>query len=300
MRNPTLRQLEALIAVVETGTVSRAAEILSITQSGASKLIQDLEADTGMQLFERGSGRLVPTNRGMLLYEEVERIFGGIHQLARTVEFVRRQEHGRLAIGTLPALSGSFMSRVLVAFAARHPEVFASVEARSSQYLCDAVLTRRLDVAFVVNGFEHPTLIAESFNSPDLVALLPLGHPLQEKTVIRPSDLANERFISFAPSSRTRLKVDAAFEAEGISPRTVFEATTSPNVAEFVASGLGVTVADPLAMESVCGRVAVRRFSPSLTVRYQIIRPIRARSSSLVTDLIGEVHSAARNSILKP
>lgn len=79
MRNLSLRQLEALMAVVKAGTVSRAAEVLRISQPAASKLIQDLEADTSLHLFERESGRLVPTGRGMRLYEEVERILSSVH-----------------------------------------------------------------------------------------------------------------------------------------------------------------------------------------------------------------------------
>ncbi|MQB08072.1 LysR family transcriptional regulator [Agrobacterium tumefaciens] len=293
MRNPSLRQLEALMAVVEAGTVSRAAEILRISQPAASKLIQDLEADTGLQLFERDSGRLVPTGRGMRLYEEVERIFGGVHQLARAVDAIRREEHGHLVVGTMPALSGPYITRVLSHFRIRHPDVFVSVEARSSQFLTEAVLLRRLDCVMVTTGLEHPSVISERLSSPPAVAILPRGHRLSRKTVITPVDFADEPFISFAPSSMMRRKVDAAFEAVGLQPRIVIEATTAPNVAEFVAAGFGVTVGDPLSMEVVANRVTALPFKPELSFEYEIIRPIRARNSSLVADFVEAAHAAA-------
>jgi len=300
MRNPSLRQLEALMAVVEAGTVSRAAEMLRISQPAASKLIQDLEADTGLELFERESGRLVPTGRGMRLYEEVERIFGGVHQLARAVDAIRREEHGHLVIGTMPALSGPFITRVLTSFRARHPDVFVSVEARSSQFLTEAVLLRRLDVVLVISGLEHPSVICETLKSPPAVVILPLDHPLCKKTELGPEDLAGEPYIAYAPSSMMRRKVDAAFEAQGLRPKIVIEATTAPNVAEFVAAGLGVTVADPFSMEIVAGRVAVRRFVPSLTFDYEIARPVRARNSKLVADFVEAVHAASRTTAITP
>lgn len=296
MRNPSLRQLEALMAVVEAGTVSRAAEILRISQPAASKLVQDLEADTGLQLFERESGRLVPTGRGMRLYEEVERIFGGVHQLARAVETIRREEHGHLMVGTLPALSGPFMGRVLAGFRARHPDVFVSLESRSSQYLAEAVMLRRIDVALVISGLEHSSLIVDTLKSPPAVFVMPKGHRLSKKTVVTPEDLRDEPFVGFGTSGITRRKVDVAFEQYGLRPKVVIEATTAPNVAEFVAAGLGVTVADPLSMEFVSGRVEVRPFLPTVLIENQILRPARARNSVLVDAFVEEAHAAAASS----
>ena len=154
MRDPSLRQLEALVAVVEAGTVSRAAEMLHISQPAASKLIQDLEADTGLRaFFERESGRLVPTSRGMRLYEEVESIFGGVHQLARAVDAIRRrQSMDILVIGTMPALSGRYMGQDMLASfrITTLRKCSCPIEARSSQFLTEAVLLRRLDVALLV------------------------------------------------------------------------------------------------------------------------------------------------------
>lgn len=296
MRNPSLRQLEALMAVVEAGTVSRAADVLGISQPAASKLIQDLEADTGLELFERESGRLVPTGRGMRLYEEVERIFGGVHQLARAVDTIRREEHGHLFVASMPALSGPFLSRVLVNFQARHPNVFVSVETRSSQYLAEAILLRRLDVALVISGLEHPSMIVEPLGSPPAVVILPLGHRLAAKAELSPKDIDGEPFVSFGPSGVTRRKVDGMFEAHGMRPNIVVEATGAPNVSEFVAAGIGITIADPLSLEFVAGRVEVRRLTPSLTIENHIIRPVRARNNALAADFVEEVRAAA----LKP
>ncbi|MBX3536764.1 MAG: LysR family transcriptional regulator [Chelatococcus sp.] len=300
MRDPSLRQLEALMAVIEAGTVSRAAEILRISQPAASKLIQDLEADTGLQLFERESGRLVPTGRGMRLYEEVERVFGGVHQLARAVDAIRREEHGHLLIGAMPALSGPFITRVIAGFRRRHPEVFISIEARSSQFLTEAVLLRRLDLALAISGLEHSSVQVDRVTSPSAVVALPQGHNLSKKAELSPVDLKEEPFIAYAPTGTMRRKVDAAFERFGLKPNIVIEATTAPNVAEMVAAGLGVTVADPLALEHVAGRIASRPFTPVIDFDYVLIRPVRARNSNLVADFVEEVHAAARTPKLTP
>ncbi|MCZ4432964.1 LysR substrate-binding domain-containing protein [Agrobacterium sp. SOY23] len=298
MRNPSLRQLEGLIAVVETGTVSRASEVLRISQPAASKLIQDLELDSGLKLFERESGRLVPTDRGMRLYEEIKRIFGGVNQVARAVEAMRREESGHLVIGVMPSLSGPFLGRVVGSFRARYPDVFVEVETQASQFLTESVLLGRIDLALVKSGLEHPTIIVEPIESPPMAAILPLGHHLLEKAELTPVELASEPFVAFGDSSRSRTKVDAAFEAHGLKPKITMEAATAPNVAEFVAAGLGVTVSDPISMECAKGRVALRPFIPSIDAEYRLYRPARARHTDLVLEFSRQVHLAAANSTL--
>jgi DNA-binding transcriptional LysR family regulator len=293
VRNPSLRQLEALVAVIEAGTVSGAAEMLRISQPAASKLIRDLEADTGLELFERESGRLVPTGRGMRLYEEVERIFGGVNQLARAVEAIRREERGQIVVGVMPGLSGPLMRRALAAFRQHHAGVFVQMVARSSQYLADAVMLRRLDLAVIVSGIDHPSLEAELLRSSPMVCALPRGHPLARLKTVTVREIGNAPFVSFAGTSQTRRKVEAAFEAAGERLNVVIEANTAPNVAEFVAGGFGLTVAPPMLLESVAGRIEMRPFCPELEESFTILRPRRARNSALVTSFIEALHQAS-------
>jgi DNA-binding transcriptional LysR family regulator len=292
MRNPSLRQLEALAAVIEAGTVSGAAEVLHISQPAASKLIRDLEADTGLELFERESGRLVPTGRGMRLYEEVERIFGGVNQLARAVEAIRREERGQIVVGVMPGLSGPFMGRALAVFRRQHPDVFVLMESRSSQYLAEAVLLGRLDLAVIISGIAHSSLEAEALPGEPMVCALPRGHPLTRLETVTVKDIGAAPFVSFGSSSATRRALETTFEAAGERLNVVIEANTAPNVAEFVAGGLGLTVAPPIFLESVAGRVELRPFLPKLEESFTILRPRRARNSTLVTSFIEAVREA--------
>ena len=76
-----LRQIDAFRAVMESGTVSRAAKRLSVSQPAVSKLIQSLEQAIGLVLFDRTRGRLSPNAEATMLLEEVERLFGGLSSL---------------------------------------------------------------------------------------------------------------------------------------------------------------------------------------------------------------------------
>ena len=99
-----LRQLDAFRAVMESGTVSRAAKRLSVSQPAVSKLIQSLEQAIGLVLFDRTRGRLSPSAEATMLFEEVERLFGGLSSLKTFAEEIRTVHHGSLRIGVMPAL----------------------------------------------------------------------------------------------------------------------------------------------------------------------------------------------------
>lgn len=293
MRSPSLRQFEALMAVIEAGTVSAAADVLRVSQPAVSKLIRDLEADTGLELFERESGRLVPTGRGMRLYEEVERILGGVNQLGRAVEDIRREDRGQIVVGVLPGLSGSFMGRVLADFRNSHPDVYVQIEARSSLYLAEVIMLRRLDLALVISGLDHASLDVEKLPGEAMVCVMPKGHPLARRKSVRARDIGTFPFVGFGETSQTRRRIEAAFEAVGQPLNTVIDGNTAQNVAEFVARGFGLTITMPMFMESVADRVEMRPFLPRLEEQFTVLRPRRARNSTLVNSFVDSIRRAA-------
>lgn len=299
MRTPSLRQIEAFMAFIEAGTVGGAAELLRISQPAASKLLIHLEDDTGLTLFERDSGRLVVTDRGMRLYQEIDRIFSGVHQVERAVEAIRREDRGQLHVGIMPGLSGPFIRRAMTGFLARHPNVYVSIHARSSQIVADWLVRRQLDVGIISSRIEHPGLTTEPLIRRPLVCLLPPGHRLAEKEVVTPTDLAEEPFIAFTPESHTRVRVDEAFKSYGVKPNIVIDATTAPNVCEFVAAGLGVTLVHPLLADSVRGRVLSRQFQPLTPFDFLLCRPRDARNRALIDAFIEETRKAASETALE-
>jgi DNA-binding transcriptional LysR family regulator len=294
MRRPlNLRQIEAFKAVVESGTVSRAAEILHISQPAVSKLLLHLEENTGLQLFERVKGRLLPTKRGTRLYEEVDRIFAGIFQLESAVDFIRREDQGRLAVGVMPALAGTFIQRVAMGFLKRCPDVYLSIQARSSQFIADWLVTRQLDVGLISPRMGSPFIEAEPLMESPLVCIMPPDHPLTGKTVVEPNDLNGQAFISFAADSYIGQRIAEIFDAYKVRPKIVLDATVAPTVCEFAAAGGGVSLVHPLFADGMGARLAIRRFEPAVPFRFMMCRARKTRHLDLVRIFAEEMRSAA-------
>lgn len=294
MRRPlNLRQVEAFKAVIESGTVSRAADILRVSQPAVSKLLVHLEEDTGLKLFDRVKGRLVPTRRAIRLYEEVDRIFAGIRQIESAVDFIHREDQGRLVVGVLPALSGTFIQRSTMGFLRDQPNVYVSIHARSSQFISDWLMSRQLDVGLISPRTGSPYIDAEPLLEHPLVCIMPPQHPLAEKSVIEPADLDGEAFISFSPDSYSGQQIAAIFEAYKVRIKTMLDATVAPTVCEFVAAGLGVSLVHPLFVDGMGGRIVMRPFEPSVPFHFLMCRARQTRNVSLVRAFTDEMRAAA-------
>ncbi|MDB5365323.1 MAG: transcriptional regulator, LysR family [Rhodospirillales bacterium] len=292
-RQLNLRQIEAFKAVLENGTVSRAAELLNISQPAMSKLIAHLESDTGLQLFDRVKGRLAPTEHAMRLYSEIDRIFAGIRQVENAVDAIRREAQGRLSIGVFPALAGSFIQRATTGFLKHRSNVFCSVYSLSSQWVVDWLVTRKLDVGLVGSSVDNPYVTLEPLMEHPLVCIMPPDHPLAAKSLIEPQDLDQIPFVSFHPDSYIARRVDAMFEACKVRAQTVLVANITPTLCEFVAAGLGVSLVHPLTASGLEGRLAVRRFEPEIPFNFQLCRSADSRNAQLVEAFAHELRSVA-------
>jgi DNA-binding transcriptional LysR family regulator len=292
-RQLNLRQVEAFKAVIENGTVSRAAEILHISQPAMSKLIAHLEFDSGLKLFDRHKGRLAPTENGMRLYKEIDRIFAGLRQVENAVDAIRREEQGRISIGVLPALAGAFIQRATTSFLRDRTNVFCSVHSRSSWEIVDWVIARKFDVGLVDDGFKNPYVTLEPLMKQPMVCVMPLDHPLTSKTTIEPRDLDQVPFVSFPLDSHVGHQVDALFESNGVKPQIVLIGNFVLTVCEFVAAGLGVSLVHPILVSEFRHRLAVRRFKPDVFDSVALCRSADSRNDQLVDILVQKFRETA-------
>lgn len=292
-RHLNLRQIEAFKAVIENGTVSRGAELLNISQPAMSKLIAHLEFDTGLKLFDRLKGRLAPTEHAMRLYGEIERIFSGVRQVENAVDAIRREEQGRLAIGVMAALAGSFIQRATTGFLEQRSNVFCTVQQMSSEWIVDWLIARKLDVGLVSAGIENPYVTHEPLMEHSLVCIMPPDHPLTLKTHIEPADLDQVDFVSFAPDTYMGHRVGTIFDKYRVNPNVVLVGNVAPIICEFVAGGLGVALVHPLMISGLEHRLAVRRFEPEILYNFQLCRSANSRNAQLVDEFAQELLATA-------
>lgn len=288
-----LRQIEAFKALIETGTVSAAADLIGLSQPAVSKLIANLELDAGMPLFDRVKGRLAPTAQSMRLYDEVGRIFAGVRQVQNALDAIRREEQGRLAIGVMPALNGNFIQRATSRFLESAPGVFCSIQTLSSQWIVDLLVARKIDVGLVDGGIENPYVTHEPLMAHPLVCAMPKGHHLESRALIRLQDLDGEPFVALDSDTNLGHRVNEMLEAEGVRPHIGLVANATQTICEFVAAGRGIALIHPLMLSGLEDRVSARRFEPEIIYNFQLCRSADSRNTKLVDVFVRELREIA-------
>ncbi|RYD53896.1 MAG: LysR family transcriptional regulator, partial [Sphingomonadales bacterium] len=115
-----LRHIEIFHAVYVNGSVSGAARALNVSQPSVSKMLRHAESLLGFQLFQRASGRLVPTEDAHTLFSEVAEIQDRVYALREAGRNLRRGSGGMLRISALPSLALSALPTAVSQFLRTH------------------------------------------------------------------------------------------------------------------------------------------------------------------------------------
>ena len=288
-----LRQVEVFRAVMTTGTTSRAAEVLRISQPAVSKAVAEMERGIGFALFHRIKGRLHPTAEGQLLFREVEQTFTGLAQLRGAAARIRDYGSGELRIACLSALSTNVVPRALAAFMQRHPQVAVTFQARASLVVRDLVAMGQFDLGIVADEIDKTGVEVRAFARYRVALAMPEGHRLAAQSVIRPADLDGVPFIALAPEDTTRREAEAAMARVGSRPRVILETPYSTTICAMVAAGIGVGLVNPLTAEPYLGKgLVLRPFEPAVHFRTLLILPPNRPPSRIVQDFIAELEQA--------
>jgi DNA-binding transcriptional LysR family regulator len=272
-----VRQLDALRAVIESKSVTEAANSLYISQPAVSKLISGLEQETRLKLFTRVGRTLEPTREAMILYENAASIYSKLREIDRLASDLRNMSAGRLIVVTLLALGRKFVPDVMAEFIRQRDKVSASLFIHTSATANDWVVGQQVDVAFSMLPCEHPWVDTKVVARVAAVCVLPTTHHLADKKEIYPEDLEGEDFISFSPDTDMRQRIDAVFEAAGVRREMQIDTYLSEAACRFVMSGLGVSVVDPFTAAELVGQggMVVKPFHPKIPYHFYMHTPVR-------------------------
>jgi DNA-binding transcriptional LysR family regulator len=273
-----LRELECFRTLMMSGTMTRAADELGISQPAVSATIAGLERKLGFTLFTRQAGRLTPTPEAHLFFNEVSRSLAAFESTERAAAEIRDGKRGSLSIVAYPSISIALLPRILSLFMSDRPDIRVKLVSRSSYVVKELVSTQQFDVAIAELPTDHPAERIERF-SYRCDCILPTDHPLAKLDVITPRDLDKVPFISLFRDHTTYGQLATAFSSFNAKWNVVAEVQYFATVCELVAAGCGAGLVDPVISAPFTGDVVRRRFEPAIVYDIGLLYPdISARS----------------------
>jgi DNA-binding transcriptional LysR family regulator len=284
----TLRELEVFAAIMQHGTVTKAADFLDIAQPGVSKLLARLEAKVGYSLFNRQRQRLIPTAEAISLYAEVERSFISAKEIMRLARDLGDLRAGRLKIGILPALGSGLMPGIIHKFQSDHPGVKITVNIRSTQTLIEWAGRNQLDLAIgVTTSIEHPAVVRRTLPAVPVVCVVPEDHTLATVEAVTLQHLENATLISLLASDPLVAQIERHAALANLRIPIAIETNLAATAIAFCQARAGVTVVDYLSASATAAKgVVIKKFQPALSINYSIYRQKGSKASALTDALI--------------
>jgi DNA-binding transcriptional LysR family regulator len=239
-----LRHLRYFVAVAEELHFRRAAERLHVSQPPLSQQIRALEAELGVTLFERNRRRVELTAAGAALLTEARAILAQVDHAVELTQRVARGEAGALAIGFVGSSMYGRLPDVVRAFHAERPAVALRLREFSTGDALEALAGGRIDVGVVRPAQVEPGIEIDVVQREEVVAALPEGHRLAERSAIGLADLGGEAFVLLSRREAPGLygALDAAMSEAGVGPREVQQVSEMRTVLGLVSAGVGVSV----------------------------------------------------------
>jgi DNA-binding transcriptional LysR family regulator len=239
----SIRQLQYFVAVAEKGSVSGAAQMLSISQPAITEAIKDLEHDLGVTLFERHSRGLNTTYKGHQFLRHAKSILTSVSDARRTFSSEDDTANGTLQLGVTSLVAGYVLSDILARYRRANPNVTVTAIEDNGEYLEHLLIGGELDVAVMVisNLRDRMALQAEILEVSPYRLWLPLGHPLATQQSISLNDVSCEPLIMLTVDEIEEATVKL-LSALGQKPQIAFRTRSVEAVRSLVATGAGVSL----------------------------------------------------------
>jgi DNA-binding transcriptional LysR family regulator len=238
-----LRQLEYLVAVVDEGGFTRAAQRLHVAQPGVSAQIRRLEAELGQELLERTSRGVRPTAAGVAVLPYARAALEAVGGVRLAVDEISGLLHGRVAVGTVTSYGELPVPELLAEFHRRHPAVEITLGEDTSDRLLAGVCEGRLDLAVAASAAALPDGIgAQTLIDTELVAAVAGDDPWASRRAITVATLVTRELVCLPPGTGIRAALEAASNG---AAHVAYEASDPRVVADLAEQGLGVAVLPP-------------------------------------------------------
>lgn len=282
-----MRRLQALHAVVDSGSVKDAAARLGYTPSAVSQHIAALERETRTVLLEPAGRGIRATAAGKLLARHAASLLDHITEAETALRALNAGETGILRLASFATAGGQLIPPALARVRAELPNLQISLRIAEREEAISLLRRDLLDLAVIEDhaarvrpsdGLTYQALLVDPFR-----LAVPRAHPLAARRIIKLNDAASEPWINIrCEVGCCRAATSAAFRQAGFTPHRVIEADEYWPAQGFVAAGLGLALIPALALGVQHDGVAVRRLHHATQAERSVLAVTRPATSSTI------------------
>lgn len=285
MQDITLNSLKSLAifkTLFETGSATKAARALGITQSGVSRSLGLLEENLGIALFIRDKNRLSTTPEAEELYEEVLGLMNNLDELKHSILALREFGASRISIAAIPGLGFGFVPRIISELLKINPKLNIYYDIMNTKEVVRSVESGQFNMGFVTLPVTSPQLKIDVIVKTDAVCILPKEHPLTQKKSIDIKDLLSQHLII---SNQPNIAADQLLQLIAEHQISIASKTETNigGLCALVGNGVGIGVINPITAKDLRSDSFVTRpFTPAINYSFGLVYAKKWRGNKMV------------------
>lgn len=236
-----LRQLRIFCEVARLESFTRAAESLRLAQPAVSISIRKLEEELDLILLNRQEKRITLTAEGERLFAHARQILDDCTAAEREMAELKGFSAGEVRIGLPPMMSSYYFPRIIRDFHQRYPQLKISINGEGAASIQRLITRGEIDMGVIAGHKVEAGLESMHFLREEVVACVPVGHPLAGKAAITPAELLHEPLIVYQQGYYMRELIDELIETTGLAAQIIFESNLFSMNRALTKEGLGVS-----------------------------------------------------------
>lgn len=272
MAHFNIRQVEAFRAVITLGSMTKAAELLGISQPAVSRLMLDFQTAVGFKLFNRQRGGAEPTEDARRLFEQVEKLFVGLEELNHHVHAIKNLTSGSISIAAMGLYANGLLPEIIAKFRLVYPDIAIKLDSQPQDRIVEWVSSGRADIGIATLPISNASIPTIELLKRPALCVFAAGHAFADREEIHARDLADQPFVSFPRGTPFRFEVDTLFDRENIDRVLMLDASTHEAVCNLVATGTGISIVSPYSPHlRRNSQLAFRPFLPAIPISLGMI-----------------------------
>ncbi|MEG0472423.1 MAG: LysR family transcriptional regulator [Solibacillus sp.] len=237
-----LRDLRNFIAVVQSGSYTRAANQSFVSQPSLSKSIKRLEEEINIKLLERSTRYVRLTDAGRIVFDQAKKAVLALDEMPVLLNDLKQMHTGSVTVGIPSLVSTLFFPTLARKFHERYPHVKLDLTERGAKLIGELVDNGEVNIGFVVLPANESLFNVQPFIEDDFALIVHKEHPLAKCEVVSLEDLKDEQFIVFSEEYSLHDLVIHACTKAGFIPTIAYKSSQWDLIVELVASRLGITI----------------------------------------------------------
>jgi DNA-binding transcriptional LysR family regulator len=259
-----IRHLQYFIEVALSGSFTKAAETLRVSQPTISKVVKDMEEELGILLFNRTGKKAELTNEGQMIFNQAKDIVNSFDNLSSALSQATHLVKGKLRIGLPPMAGAGYFPEVIGQFHERYPGIMLELIEYGARKIAEDIENGALDIGVVLLPTKHDVYHSIPIADEKLKLIVHSEHRLAAQTEVSLSELAAEAFIIFREDFSLHERIISACISSGFQPRVVCESSQWDFIGNLVAAKLGIA----LLPENIC-----RQMNPERIATVSLVQP---------------------------